>query len=92
MDFTDVRFLISVHSLRQLPEEEFPEVAFAGRSNVGKSSLINTVIGRKNMVKISGKPGKTQGLNYFVVNDALYFVDLPGYGFARVSKPMQAAW
>jgi len=92
MNVTDVRFLISVHSLRQLPEEEFPEVAFAGRSNVGKSSLINTVIGRKNLVKISGRPGKTQGLNYFLVNEALYFVDLPGYGFARVSKPMQAAW
>ncbi len=82
MNFTDVRFLISVHSLRQLPAPDYPEVAFAGRSNVGKSSLINTVIGRKGLVKTSAKPGKTQGLNYFVVDESLYFVDLPGYGFA----------
>jgi len=92
MNFTNVRFLISVHALRQLPEPDFPEVAFAGRSNVGKSSLINTVIGRKGMVKTSARPGKTQGLNYFVINEAMYFVDLPGYGFARVAKQVQAGW
>ncbi len=92
MNFMDVRFLISVHSLSQLPAPDYPEVAFAGRSNVGKSSLINTVIGRKSLVKTSAKPGKTQGLNYFVVDESLYFVDLPGYGFARVSKSMQAGW
>ena len=92
MKINDVRFLISVHSLRQLPDEEYPEVAFAGRSNVGKSSLINTIINRKNLVKTSGRPGKTQGLNFFQVDEELYFVDLPGYGFARVAKPMQAAW
>ena len=92
MNFTKVRFLTSVHALRQLPEPDFPEVAFAGRSNVGKSSLINTVIGRKGMVKTSARPGKTQGLNYFVVNESMYFVDLPGYGFARVAKQVQAGW
>lgn len=65
MQFHDVKFLLSVHSLKQLPDEEFPEIAFAGRSNVGKSSLMNRLIGRKGMVKVSGRPGKTQGLNFF---------------------------
>lgn len=69
-----------------------PEIAFAGRSNVGKSSLINTLIRRKDLVKTSSRPGKTQGLNYFVVDGGMYFVDLPGYGFARVSKKMQSGW
>lgn len=92
MEFHDVRFLLSVHSEKQLPPEEFPEIAFAGRSNVGKSSLMNTLIGRKALVKVSGRPGKTQGLNYFLVDDAFHLVDLPGYGFARVSKDMQQSW
>lgn len=92
MDFHDIKFLLSVHSEKQLPEEELPEVAFAGRSNVGKSSLMNKLIGRKGMVKVSARPGKTQGLNYFLVDDTLHLVDLPGYGFARVSKDMQNAW
>lgn len=92
MDFHDVKFLLSVHSEKQLPPEELPEIAFAGRSNVGKSSLMNTLIGRKALVKVSGRPGKTQGLNYFLVDDAFHLVDLPGYGFARVSKDMQQSW
>lgn len=78
--------------LRQLPEPHLPEIAFAGRSNVGKSSLMNRLVKRKNLVKISARPGKTQSLNYFVLEDGLYLVDLPGYGFAKVSKKMQAAW
>jgi GTP-binding protein len=90
--FAEVSFLISVHSLSQLPEPLYPEVAFAGRSNVGKSSLINTLVRRKSLVKTSGKPGKTQGLNFFTATESLYLVDLPGYGFARVSKKMQASW
>jgi GTP-binding protein len=69
-----------------------PEIAFAGRSNVGKSSLINAILGRKNLVKVSGRPGKTQGLNFFLVSGCFHLVDLPGYGFAKVSKTMQAEW
>ena len=92
MNLSNPQFLLSVHNLKQLPEPEFPEVAFAGRSNVGKSSLINTLLGRKNLVKVSGRPGKTQGLNYFLVGDRLYFVDLPGYGYAKVEKGMQIGW
>ena len=85
-------FLTSVHALRQLPAPDYPEVAFAGRSNVGKSSLMNRLTGRKNLVKTSSRPGKTRGLNYFLINETVYFVDLPGYGFARVSKKEQAGW
>ncbi len=92
MNFSTVEFLLSVHRLQQLPPPELPEVAFAGRSNVGKSSLINTMIGRKSLVKVSSRPGKTQGLNYFRVDDQFFLVDLPGYGFAKVPKAMQNAW
>ncbi len=92
MKFVDVKFLLSVHTLSQLPEADFPEIAFAGRSNVGKSSLMNTLMGRKGMVKVSGRPGKTQGLNFFQIGEEAYFVDLPGYGFARVSRGMQESW
>ncbi len=92
MKFVDIKFLLSVHKLAQLPPATLPEIAFAGRSNVGKSSLINTLVGRKGLVKVSGRPGKTQGLNFFQLADQAYFVDLPGYGFARVSKGMQNNW
>ncbi len=92
MNFSEIEFLLSAHSLKQLPDPLLPEIAFAGRSNVGKSSLINCLIGRKALVKVSGRPGKTQGLNYFRVSDSLYLVDLPGYGFARVSKSLQESW
>lgn len=92
MKFIDIKFLLSVHSLKQLPEPGVPEIAFAGRSNVGKSSLINTLVGRKGMVKVSGRPGKTQGLNFFDIAGTLYFVDLPGYGYAKVAKGMQEGW
>lgn len=85
-------FLLSVHSLSQLPELHYPEIAFAGRSNVGKSSLLNKLLGRKGFVKVSGKPGKTQGLNFFQIDDRVYLVDLPGYGYAKVSKNMQENW
>lgn len=92
MDFSDIEFLLSVHRLNQLPSPELPEIAFAGRSNVGKSSLINTLISRKKLVKVSARPGKTQGLNYFRVGDHFFLVDLPGYGFAKVPKVMQNSW
>jgi GTP-binding protein len=91
-NFTDVSFLISVFGLKQLPIPDMPEIAFAGRSNVGKSSLINRLIKRKNLVKTSGKPGKTQSLNFFLLDNSLYLVDLPGYGYAKVSKKTQASW
>lgn len=92
MDLTQVEFMLSVHSLKQLPVEDLPEIAFAGRSNVGKSSLLNTMLGRKKMVKISSRPGKTQGLNFFQVGDTFRLVDLPGYGYAKVPRKMQDAW
>ncbi len=87
-----VEFLLSAHALSQLPEADRPEFAFAGRSNVGKSSLLNRLIGRKNFVKVSGRPGKTQGINFFDVDGGTYMVDLPGYGYAKVSKSMQNQW
>ncbi|WP_051553759.1 ribosome biogenesis GTP-binding protein YihA/YsxC [Desulfobulbus elongatus] len=92
MDFGKVRFLLSAYADRQLPPSAHAEIAFAGRSNVGKSSLINRLVGRTNLVKTSAKPGKTQSLNYFLVDDGLYLVDLPGYGFARVSQQVRQSW
>lgn len=92
MNFEKVSFLKSVYSLKSLPEPLYPEIAFAGRSNVGKSSLINRIVNRRSLVKTSSKPGKTQSLNYFIVDDSLYLVDLPGYGFARVSRDVQSSW
>lgn len=85
-------FVKSASSMSGLPEDGRPEFAFIGRSNVGKSSLMNMLLGRKNLVKTSKKPGKTVLLNYFNVNDSFYFVDLPGYGFASRSKSEQDLW
>ncbi|MCE5243097.1 MAG: ribosome biogenesis GTP-binding protein YihA/YsxC [Syntrophobacteraceae bacterium] len=76
----------------QYPPAELPEVAFAGRSNVGKSSLINCLVQRKKLVKTSKTPGRTQTINFFRINNEFYFVDLPGYGFARVSEKIRAQW
>lgn len=92
MDFRKVQFLLSAYSVRQLPPPDYPEIAFAGRSNVGKSSLINRLVERFSLVKTSAKPGKTQSLNYFAVDNTLYLVDLPGYGFARVSQQTRQGW
>lgn len=75
-----------------LPVNDMPEVAFAGKSNVGKSSLINSLLNRKSLARTSQEPGKTQTINFYNVNKELYFVDLPGYGFAKVSKETQAKW
>lgn len=76
----------------QYPEEDTPEIALAGRSNVGKSSLINTLINRKRLARTSGQPGKTQTLNFYNINDEFKFVDLPGYGYARVSRSERERW
>lgn len=76
----------------KLPENIHPEVAFAGKSNVGKSSLINALMNRKSLARTSAQPGKTQTINYYNVNDAIYFVDLPGYGFARANENVKAQW
>ena len=84
--------MTSAHSLAQLPAALYPEIAFAGRSNVGKSSLINKLINRHGLVKVSATPGKTRSLNYFLVGERYYLVDLPGYGFARVPKDIQQQW
>ena len=85
-------FKISVHHKRQLPPANLPEVAFLGRSNVGKSTLINTLLARKKLVRTSSRPGCTQALNFFLINEQWYFVDLPGYGYARVPRETQARW
>ena len=76
----------------RLPENSKPEFAFAGRSNVGKSSLINGLMNRKSLARVSSEPGKTRTINYYNINDAFYFVDLPGYGFAKVSQAEKESW
>jgi len=92
VNYAKIEFVKSAFKMAQLPEESLPEIAFAGRSNVGKSSLINRLVNRKGLVKVSARPGKTQSLNYFIVDSKLYLVDLPGYGFAKVSKKLQDDW
>ncbi len=85
-------FEISATSLANCPESDWPELAFAGRSNVGKSSLVNCLLNRKGLVRTSSTPGRTQLLNFFAVNEALYFVDLPGYGFAKAPRSVRERW
>ena len=76
----------------KLPDNKLPEIAFAGKSNVGKSSLINGLMNRKSLARTSSKPGKTQTINYYNINDAMYFVDLPGYGYATANVDVKAQW
>ena len=85
-------FVISNTELSKCPKPDKPEFAFIGRSNVGKSSLINLLTNRKDLAKTSGKPGKTQTINHFKVNDSWYLVDLPGYGYAGVSRTARKGW
>lgn len=92
MKVTKAEFIISAVGPNQYPEDALPEIALAGRSNVGKSSLINRMINRKNLARTSSTPGKTQHLNYYRINDRVYFVDVPGYGYAKVSKTQREVW
>lgn len=92
MNFQNVEFLISAASKENFPTKRLPEIAFAGKSNVGKSSVINRLLQRKNFARVGDKPGKTVHVNYFTLDGACYLVDLPGYGFARASKTEQQGW
>lgn len=91
LNYNNAEFLTSYGKFSQIPESDRPEFAFSGRSNVGKSSLINKIFNRKNMARVSSVPGKTVTINFYSVDD-VYFVDLPGYGFASVSKSEKAKW
>ncbi|MBC8320529.1 MAG: YihA family ribosome biogenesis GTP-binding protein [Bacteroidetes bacterium] len=92
MKINDAKYLISSTDVNSCPAPDKPEYAFIGRSNVGKSSLINMITGRKKLAKISSTPGKTITINHFVINDQWYLVDLPGYGFAKRSKTERLKW
>ncbi len=92
MKITEAEYIISAVSAKQYPPENEPEFVLAGRSNVGKSSLINKIVNRKSLARTSSQPGKTQTLNFYHINKAWYFVDLPGYGYARISKEIRATW
>src|SRR5690625_367213 len=92
MKVTKAEIVTSAVERSQYPGGHFPEVALAGRSNVGKSSFINRLLSRKNLVRTSSKPGKTRTLNFYNINDAFYFVDVPGYGYAKVSKRERNKW
>lgn len=92
MNINQAEFIISAVQPHQYPEDALPEIALAGRSNVGKSSLINKMIQRKNLARTSSQPGKTQQLNYYRINERIYFVDFPGYGYAKVSKVQRQQW
>lgn len=92
MNFNFVEFLISAVSPKKFPGKRLPEIAFAGKSNVGKSSVINRVLQRKNFARVGEKPGKTIHVNYFVIDNKCYFVDLPGYGYAKVSQAEKDRW
>jgi GTP-binding protein len=92
MKVTSVEFEKRCRDPREFPRFPLPEIAFAGRSNVGKSSLINTMLTRRRLVGVSSTPGKTRAIDFFRINDAFRFVDLPGYGYARVPKTVQSGW
>ncbi len=92
MNLNNVEFLISAAAPKDFPRTGLPEIAFAGKSNVGKSSVINRILNRKNFARVGDKPGKTIHVNYFTVDKKCYFVDLPGYGYAKVSQAEKDRW
>ncbi len=92
MNFNNIEFLISAASPKSFPHQQYPEIAFAGKSNVGKSSVINKILQRKNFARVGEKPGKTIHVNYFTIDNTCYFVDLPGYGYAKVSQAEKDRW
>ena len=92
MNLNNVSLMLSAVSKKQYPDTDMPEIAFAGRSNVGKSSLINKLLNRKKLARVSAQPGKTATINFYDVDKKLIFVDLPGYGFAKVSKQEKEKW
>lgn len=92
MKVTSAEFVGSAAGPRDFPRDRRPEIAFAGRSNVGKSSLLNRLLGRRKVARVSKTPGRTQTINFYRINGAFYFVDLPGYGYAKVSEQMRRSW
>ncbi len=92
MKITHVKYVKSVYHIKDLPKDRLPQIAFAGRSNVGKSSLLNAMLQRRRLAYVSATPGKTQCLNFYRINHAFYFVDLPGYGYARAPKTLKRNW
>lgn len=92
MNIHNAKIVVSAVSPKQYPKENIPELAFAGRSNVGKSSFINKILNRKNLARTSGKPGKTAQINFYNIDETIHLVDLPGYGYAEVSKKEKEKW
>ncbi len=92
MDLSKARYELTAVKPSQYPAGSMPEIALVGRSNVGKSTIINTLLARKGIARVSSEPGKTRGINFYNVDDTLYLVDLPGYGYAKVSKKEKASW
>ncbi len=92
MDLNKARYESTAVKPDQYPNESIPEIALVGRSNVGKSTIINTLLNRRGIARVSSEPGKTRGINFYNIDDELYFVDLPGYGYAKVSKEEKARW
>ena len=92
MDLNKARYELTAVKPEQYPLAIIPEIALVGRSNVGKSTIINTLLNRRNLARVSSEPGKTRGINFYNIDDELYFVDLPGYGYAKVSKGQKESW
>lgn len=92
MNLQKAEFLRSAAAVKDFPTDRLPQIVFAGRSNVGKSSVINRVLGRKNFARVGSSPGKTTHINFFMIDESIYLVDLPGYGYAKVSKAERERW